>query len=72
MRVVEAEVDAPVRAPREADRGRDLAVDAEDHRVVPVEDLHLQATVAAREAVEEIAQDDGRLALLCTRAPCGC
>jgi hypothetical protein len=64
VRVVEAKIDAAVGAPREARGRRDLAVDAEHHRVVPVEDLHLQPALAAREAVEEIGKDDGRLAFL--------
>jgi hypothetical protein len=59
MRVVEAEVDAPVRLPlADAERGRDLAIGSEHDRVIPVEDADPQVALAPREAVQEIAQLD--------------
>jgi hypothetical protein len=58
VRVVVAQVHAPMRVPREPVERRKLAVGAEHHRVVPVEHAHVQPPPAPGEIVQEVAERD--------------
>ena len=46
MLVVQAEVQAPMRAPVELVYGQPFAIEREDHREIPGKDMHLQAAPA--------------------------
>ena len=59
VRVVIAEVDAAMGFPRAPGAGGGLAIGAEHRGEIPVEDLHLQMALLAREAVQELAEEDG-------------
>jgi hypothetical protein len=56
MRVVVAETDPAMRLPRQAVERRPLAVEPEDHRVIPDQDVDLQLAAAAHQVVEEAAE----------------
>jgi hypothetical protein len=63
MGVVVAQVHAPVRRPAEPVQRREFAVGAEDHRVIPVQHVDVQAAAAPDEVVEEIAEQRRRAVL---------
>ena len=56
MRVVVAKADPAVRLPRQAVQRRPLAVEPEDHRVIPDQNVDLQLAAAAPQVVEEAAE----------------
>ncbi len=66
MRVVVAKADPAVRLPRQAIQRRPLAVEPEDHRVIPDQDVDLQLAAAAHQVVEKVAEL--QLAVLAVRA----
>src|SRR5687768_7857188 len=61
MRVVVPEMHAAPGLPSQSKDGRPFPVQPENHRVVPDENMHLQATLAPHQVIEELAQF-GRLA----------
>ena len=74
MLVVEAEVQAPVRAPVELVERQPFAVHREHHREIPRQHVHLQIAAALDDFVQEIAELLG-IAVVCAlraRAGCGC
>ena len=60
MRVVVAQVHAARGRPAEAVERRKLPVGAEHHRVVPVQDVHVQRVAPLHEVVQEIAKQRRR------------
>ncbi|MGH8732976.1 MAG: hypothetical protein ACREVB_04775 [Burkholderiales bacterium] len=64
VRVVVADANAPVRLPAEAVDRRKLALGVEEHRVIPDEDAHVEAPVAAREGIEEVTHQQRLVAVL--------
>ena len=60
MRVVVAQVHAPRRRPAEAVERREFPVGAEHHRVVPVEDMHVQRVAPVHQPVEKLAEQRRR------------
>jgi hypothetical protein len=55
MRVVVPETDPAMRLPRQAVQRRPLAVEPEDHRVIPDQDVDLQLAAAAHQVIEKAA-----------------
>src|SRR5678809_1800793 len=53
MRVVVAKADPAVRLPRQAIQRRPLAVEPEDHGVIPDQDIDVQLALAAHQVVQE-------------------
>ena len=60
VRVVVAQMHAPRRGPAEAVERREFPVGAEHHRVVPVEDMHVQRVAALHQPVQELTKQRRR------------
>src|SRR5690606_16380678 len=56
MRIVVSELNAPARLPAESVGRRPLAIQAEDHRIVPDQNVYLQPAFAPHEVVQETAE----------------